>query len=188
MLTTTRARFKRGGDHVRLKSRTPYIAKNQWRLYCGYCRVSACSKRGFCREHNGYEQDKTSVSEKTRSHVAGMALNAPVSFAYPDAASPCTALKLGSRVPGGVGPDGDIVAYSAMCTHMGCPVVYEPATKVFKCPCHFSMFDAEKAGQMIAGQATENLPRVRLQYDEKTGTVSAVGIEGLIYGRQANVL
>lgn len=49
------------------------------------------------------------------------------------------------------------------------------------------MFDAEKAGQMIAGQSTENLPRVRLQYDEKTGTVSAVGIEGLIYGRQANV-
>ena len=54
--------------------------------------------------------------------------------------------------------------------------------------CHFSMFDAEKAGQMIVGQATENLPRVRLHYDEKTGTVSAVGMEGLIYGRQANVL
>jgi len=117
-----------------------------------------------------------------------MALNTPVTFTYPDAASPCTALKLGSQVPGGVGPDGDIVAYSSMCTHMGCPVMYEPTTKVFKCPCHFSMFDAEKAGQMIAGQATENLPRVRLLYDEKTGTVSAVGMEGLIYGRQANVL
>ncbi|MFM0091745.1 arsenate reductase (azurin) small subunit [Paraburkholderia sediminicola] len=131
---------------------------------------------------------KLPYPRKPVARVAGMALNAPVSFAYPDAASPCTALKLGSRVPGGVGPDGDIVAYSAMCTHMGCPVIYEPTTKVFKCPCHFSMFDAEKAGQMIAGQATENLPRVRLQYDEKTGTVSAVGIEGLIYGRQANVL
>lgn len=67
---------------------------------------------------------KLPYPRKPVAHVAGMALNAPVSFAYPDAASPCTALKLGSRVPGGVGPDGDIVAYSAMCTHMGCPVIY----------------------------------------------------------------
>ncbi|MFP3565641.1 arsenate reductase (azurin) small subunit [Paraburkholderia sp. SIMBA_030] len=131
---------------------------------------------------------KLPYPRKPVTQVGRMALNTPVSFIYPYTASPCTALKLGSRVPGGVGPDGDIVAYSAMCTHMGCPVAYEPTTKVFKCPCHFSMFDAEKAGQMIAGQATENLHRVRLHYDEKTGTMSAVGMEGLIYGRQANVL
>ncbi|RDK01488.1 arsenate reductase (azurin) small subunit [Paraburkholderia lacunae] len=139
---------------------------------------------------NPVDTSKTKLPypRKPVTQVGRMALNTPVSFTYPDAASPCTALKLGSRVPGGVGPDGDIVAYSAMCTHMGCPVAYEPTTKVFKCPCHFSMFDAEKAGQMIVGQATENLPRVRLHYDEKTGTVSAVGMEGLIYGRQANVL
>jgi arsenite oxidase small subunit len=136
------------------------------------------------------DTSKTNLPYPTKpvTQVGRMALNTPVSFTYPDAASPCTAVKLGSRVPGGVGPEGDIVAYSAMCTHMGCPVSYEPTTKIFKCPCHFSMFDAEKAGQMIAGQATENLPRVRLRYDEKTGTVSAVGMEGLIYGRQANVL
>jgi arsenite oxidase, small subunit len=139
---------------------------------------------------NPVDTSKTKLPypKKTVGQAGRMTVNAPVTFAYPDAASPCTALKLGSRVPGGVGPDGDIVAYSTMCTHMGCPVIYEPTTKVFKCPCHFSMFDAEKAGQMIVGQATENLPRVRLHYDEKTDTVSAVGIEGLIYGRQANVL
>jgi arsenite oxidase small subunit len=139
---------------------------------------------------NPVDTSKTNLPYPTKpvAQVGRMALNTPVSFTYPDGASPCTAVKLGSRVPGGVGPEGDIVAYSAMCTHMGCPVTYEPTTKIFKCPCHFSMFDAEKAGQMIAGQATENLPRVRLRYDEKTGTVSAVGMEGLIYGRQANVL
>ena len=139
---------------------------------------------------NPVDTSKTNLPYPTKpvAQVGRMTVNAPVSFTYPDASSPCTAIKLGSRVPGGVGPEGDIVAYSSMCTHMGCPVTYDAATKVFKCPCHFSMFDAEKAGQMIAGQATENLPRVRLRYDEKTGTVSAVGIEGLLYGRQANVL
>ena len=71
---------------------------------------------------------------------------------------------------------------------MGCPVTYDATEHVFKCPCHFSMFDAEKGGQMICGQATENLPRVHLEYDASAGTVAAVGVEGLIYGRQANVL
>ena len=95
---------------------------------------------------------------------------------------------MGTAVPGGVGPDKDIVAFSTLCTHMGCPVAYDAATKSFKCPCHFSMFDAEMSGQMICGQATENLPRVQLSYDAKTGSIMAVGIDGLIYGRQANIL
>lgn len=113
---------------------------------------------------------------------------APVSFTYPDAASPCLAVKMGSAVPGGVGPDKDIVAFSTLCTHMGCPVNYDSSAKTFKCPCHFSMFDAEKGGQMICGQATENLPRIRLEHDAKSDAISAVGVVGLIYGRQANVL
>ncbi len=116
------------------------------------------------------------------------AMSAPVQFTYPDAASPCVALKMGAPVPGGVGPDQDIVAYSTLCTHMGCPVSYDPGTKAFKCPCHFSLFDAEKGGQMICGQATENLPRVILKYDNNSGAVSAVAVDGLIYGRQSNVL
>lgn len=117
-----------------------------------------------------------------------LTVDAPLPFSYPDEQSPCTVIKLGSPVPGGVGPDRDIVAYSILCTHMGCPTTYDTETRTFKCPCHFSEFDAEKAGQMICGQATENLPRVLLQYDESSDTVSAVGIDGLIYGRQANII
>jgi arsenite oxidase small subunit len=40
----------------------------------------------------------------------------------------------------------------------------------------------------VCGQATEDLPRIKLQYDAKTDTVMATGVDGLIYGRQANVL
>lgn len=112
----------------------------------------------------------------------------PVTFNYPDASSPCVAVKLGAPVPGGVGPDKDIVAYSTMCTHMGCPVAFDSGTNTFKCGCHYSMFDAEKSGQMICGQATENLPRIRLDYNAQTGAITATGIDGMLYGRQANVL
>ena len=65
---------------------------------------------------------------------------------------------------------------------------YDAKSRCFKCPCHYSTFDAEKAGQMICGQATEDLPRIVLEYDASTGTVTAIAVSGLIYGRQSNVL
>lgn len=120
--------------------------------------------------------------------AASLAVNQAVDFTFPDASSPCALLKMGTPVPGGVGPNQDIVAYSTMCTHMGCPVSYDPADRVFKCPCHFSMFDAEKAGEMVCGQATENLPRIVLRYNDKDDSVTAVSIVGLLYGRQSNLL
>lgn len=120
--------------------------------------------------------------------AAGMPVNRAVNFSYPDTSSPCVALRMGSPVPGGVGPDNDIVAFSSLCTHMGCPVVYDDGNKTFKCGCHFSIFDPENGGQMVCGQATEDLPKVLLDYDAATDTVTAVGIDGLIYGRQANIL
>lgn len=119
--------------------------------------------------------------------ASGLRLNEPVSFTYPDEASPCTMVKMGRRVQGGVGPEGDIVAYSSLCTHMGCPVSYDAHAKSFKCGCHYSQFDPEMGGQMICGQATENLPQVTLAVGSD-GAITATGVQGLIYGRQSNVL
>lgn len=125
---------------------------------------------------------------KAISKAQKLQVNTPVSFSYPDAASPCALIKMGAPVPGGVGPDRDIVAYSILCTHMGCPVAYDAERRLFKCPCHFSIFDPENAGQMVSGQATENLPSVVLEYNPKDDSVRAVAVEGLIYGRQSNLL
>jgi arsenite oxidase small subunit len=125
---------------------------------------------------------------KVVAKAAQLKENVPVSFTFPDEASPCSLVKTGRPVPGGVGPNRDIVAYSTLCTHMGCPVSYDGASRTFRCGCHFSVFDAELAGQMVCGQATENLPQVTLRYHGKTGAVTAVAVEGLIYGRQSNVL
>lgn len=120
--------------------------------------------------------------------VRDLKVNVPVSFNYPDNASPCALVKMGHAVPGGVGPDADVVAYSTLCTHMGCPVSYDTATRTFRCPCHFSIFDSEMAGQMVCGQATENLPQIILQYNAKDSSFTAVAVDGLLYGRQANIL
>jgi arsenite oxidase small subunit len=126
--------------------------------------------------------------EKMVGKAASLGVNQTVSFTFPDASSPCVLLKMGTPVLGGVGPSQDIVAYSTMCTHMGCAVSYDSSMRVFKCPCHFSIFDAEKAGQMVCGQATENLPRIVLKYNDKDDSVTAVAVVGLLYGRQSNIL
>ena len=125
--------------------------------------------------------------KKPVAMTSGLKLNEPVSFTYPDDASPCVVMKMGRKVQGGVGPDGDIVAFSTLCTHMGCPVTYDGQARSFKCPCHFSQFDPEMAGQMICGQATESLPQLTLVVGGD-GAITATGVQGLIYGRQSNVL
>lgn len=101
---------------------------------------------------------------------------------YPDAASPIYVTALSEAVEGGVGPKRNIVAYSALCTHRGCQVVFRDGRMV--CPCHFSAFDPARTGQCYQGPASEYLPRVIL--DVVDGDVFAVAIEGLIWGRSAN--
>jgi Rieske Fe-S protein len=52
---------------------------------------------------------------------------------------------------------GAAVAFSAVCTHMGCTV--EPAGKQLNCPCHGSQYDAF-TGKVLAGPAPKPLPTV----------------------------
>lgn len=107
----------------------------------------------------------------------------PVSFAYPDEAAPSYLIKLGRPALGGVGPEQDIVAFSSLCTHMGCTVKFQQGR--FVCPCHFSQFDPAVNGQCFQGLATEYLPQIRLRLDE-AGDLFAEGIDGLIWGRIEN--
>jgi arsenite oxidase small subunit len=106
---------------------------------------------------------------------------------YPDADAPGVLLKLGKPVPGGVGPDGDIVGFTTICPHKGFPLNYSAADRSFSCPGHYSRFDAEAGGQEIWGHATQNLPQYMLRVDDK-GDIYAEGLDELLYGRLSNVL
>ena len=106
---------------------------------------------------------------------------------YPDQASPVVLLKLGRPAVNGVGPDRDIVAFSRRCSHMGGTLNFRQGTGTLHCPLHYAMFDAQKGGLLVIGQATDNLPQLELEVDA-AGNVFAVGISGLLYGRQANIL
>jgi arsenite oxidase small subunit len=111
---------------------------------------------------------------------------AVIPFTYPDAGAPAVLLRLGEAVLGGVGPNREIVAFSALCTHKGCPVSYKPEHRLIICPCHWSTFDPAKSGELVIGQASQNLPQIELRIDR--GLVQAIGVSGLIYGRHTNVV
>jgi arsenite oxidase small subunit len=118
--------------------------------------------------------------------LSGIGKRAVIPFTYPDPQSPAVLLRLDGPAVGGIGPDRDIVAYSTLCTHKGCPVSYKPERKLIICPCHWSTFDPAKGGGLVIGQASQQLPQIELRVE--SGMVQAVGVAGLIYGRHTNIL
>src|SRR6204780_4849644 len=61
----------------------------------------------------------------------------------------------------------NIVAYSKICTHVGCPVaLYEQTTHHILCPCHQSTFDASNGANVIFGPAARALPQLPLMLTE----------------------
>jgi Rieske Fe-S protein len=110
---------------------------------------------------------------------------------YPANGQPPSASNPGAmNVPGGVGTYGSIVAYSAICQHLGCPApaiaFYPPGTcpqtpggKVFyiHCSCHGSTYDPANSASNLTGPAVLPLPQVVLDVDP-TGVIYAVGENG----------
>lgn len=59
-----------------------------------------------------------------------------------------------------------IVAYSKICTHVGCPVaLYEQHTHHLLCPCHQSTFDLADHCKVVFGPASRPLPQLPISVD-----------------------
>ncbi|MFJ3227690.1 Rieske 2Fe-2S domain-containing protein [Streptomyces sp. NPDC086783] len=68
-----------------------------------------------------------------------------------------------------------IVAYSKICTHVGCPIsLYEQQTHHVLCPCHQSTFDLSDGARVIFGPAGHPLPQLRIGVNDE-GYLQALG-------------
>lgn len=79
-----------------------------------------------------------------------------------------------TTVPGreGWSPDG-YVAYSKVCTHLGCPVgLYEQQLELLVCPCHQSMFNVRNGAVPQFGPAPRPLPQLPLGYNDQGYLIS----------------
>lgn len=61
-----------------------------------------------------------------------------------------------------------IIAYSKVCTHVGCPIaLYEQRTHHLLCPCHQSTFDAANECAVVFGPAAHPLPQLPIKVDDE---------------------
>ncbi|MEZ0581052.1 Rieske 2Fe-2S domain-containing protein [Nocardioides sp. MH1] len=61
-----------------------------------------------------------------------------------------------------------IVAYSKICTHVGCPIsLNERTTHHLLCPCHQSTFDLANSGKVVFGPAGRPLPQLPITVDDQ---------------------
>jgi ubiquinol-cytochrome c reductase iron-sulfur subunit len=90
----------------------------------------------------------------------------------PDALAAATAIIIKFQ-PGVLAPPtvmnwtvDNIVCYSKICTHVGCPAaLYEQTTHHILCPCHQSTFDAPRGATVLFGPAPRPLPQLPLTTD-----------------------
>ena len=62
----------------------------------------------------------------------------------------------------------DLVAYSKLCTHAGCPVgLYQANSGLLLCPCHQSTFAVLDGARPIFGPAARSLPQLPLGLNEQ---------------------
>jgi len=122
------------------------------------------------------------------AQLSDLQMNQPLLFNYPLDNEPNVLVKLGQRADAGVGPDGDIVAYSALCQHLGCVYGfqaggtspkcnsgYQATSPVGYCCCHGSVFDFLHKAQVISGPSPRPQPQVNLEIDS-SGDIYAVGM------------
>jgi len=66
-----------------------------------------------------------------------------------------------------VHPSADtFVAFSAVCTHAGCPTsLFETQTAHLLCPCHQSTFKVDQGCKVIFGPAARALPQLPIAVD-----------------------
>ncbi len=63
------------------------------------------------------------------------------------------------------------LAFSKVCTHLGCLVKYDPERQVFICPCHAGIFDLE--GNVISGPPPKPLPRFSVRVEGNNLVIGA---------------
>jgi Rieske Fe-S protein len=129
-----------------------------------------------------------------------------VVFDYPLTNEPNMLLNLATAAPNGVGPNGTLVAYSAICQHLGSllpNISYYPAGacgtfyggKAFiHCIIHGSTYDPALAASgggaaVITGPAVLPLPQLLLEWDSATDYLFAVGVIGPpVFGHTSTLL
>jgi len=82
-------------------------------------------------------------------------------------------VRLAADLPAG------LVAYSAICTHLGCTVLPTLSQQGYiVCPCHASMFNPAADAEVVSGPANRPLPALPIEVSPDGVVLAAGGFEG----------
>ncbi len=142
--------------------------------------------------------------------------NNPVAVAATDVKIPLTGATY--KFPGGVGPKGSVVSYSAICQHLGCeppeihlyppeymnsnmapPAFLPPAAlqaakaanlpAVIHCDCHGSTYDPYHGASVVTGPTQRPLPAMVLEWDSSTDYLYVSDAVGVpVYGHVSTLV
>ncbi len=91
-------------------------------------------------------------------------IGASFGFSYPRPADICVAVRRSET---------EWVAYSRRCTHLSCPVEWEPEHDRLYCPCHNGAFSIS-TGEVLQGPPPHPLPKIKLEV--RNDEIWAVGV------------
>jgi Rieske Fe-S protein len=131
-------------------------------LTLGSCLLAGANA---CMAFVGSREGPESLPEKQIGRTSAIPAGGSLLFRYPTDQDPCILLREES---------GELQAYSQVCTHLACAVVYQPEEKLLFCPCHHGEFNTHE-GRPIAGPPTRRLPRIKLE--QRGDEIYAVGVE-----------
>lgn len=148
----------------------------QRRAFLRLCGVLACAGPSLLPaaelETKPYRRARLVDATGRLLNAAQLAGNAGMIFHYPYVSTPAMVMDLGRAAPGGVGPTGGIVAFSAICTHQFAyptaalsAINYRPGDGRINCCLHGSVFDPAQGGAVLAGPAPKPLTAVVLEFE-----------------------
>lgn len=85
-------------------------------------------------------------------------------FSYPKASDPAVLLRT---------TDGQYLAFSRKCAHLGCSIDFDKAQRCLVCPCHSAVYDS-RTGYVVYGPPPKPLDQIILQV-RAGGEIWAVG-------------
>ena len=131
-------------EYVTRREFTKFLGLTSFALFLGTAWIAVWERLRRRHAGAGPVQRIASVTELDLGEVK--------LFRYPTAQEPCILIR--------IAPDR-FVAYSQLCTHLACPVVYEGKKERLRCPCHEGFFSAED-GRVLAGPPKRPLPKIAL--------------------------
>jgi len=99
--------------------------------------------------HSATSTSKPTVQGTKVAKVSDVPVGTAFQFSHPTSGAPAFIVQPAK---------GTFLAYSAICTHQGCPVGFDKGQHLFACPCHGAQFDGA-TGAVLRGPAQAPLQK-----------------------------